>query len=77
MVDGGGDVPGLSSVFREVDGGGLLHSQCGLASMQFGQLGVEGCLLTGKLIMMLIHPQLNIDLPGMDLHLFLLLIGLL
>jgi hypothetical protein len=45
--------------------------------MQFSQLGVEGCLLTGKLIMMLIHPQLSIDLPGVDLHLFLLLIGLL
>jgi hypothetical protein len=33
MVDGGGDVPGPSSGFGEVDGGGSLHPQRILVSM--------------------------------------------
>jgi hypothetical protein len=33
MVDGGGDGPGPSSGFGEVDGGGSLRPQCGLASV--------------------------------------------
>jgi hypothetical protein len=77
MVDCGNDVPGMSSGFGEVEGGVSLHSQRGLVSMQFDQLGVEGCLLTYKLIMMLSHQELSVDLPSMDLRLLPLLIGLL
>jgi hypothetical protein len=33
VVDGGGDGPGPSSGFGEVDGGGFLGPQHGLASM--------------------------------------------
>jgi hypothetical protein len=33
MVDGGDDVSSLSSSFGEVDGGGSLYPQCGVASV--------------------------------------------
>jgi hypothetical protein len=56
MVDGGSDGSGSSLGFGEVDGGGLLHPQRGLASVWLSQLGVVGCLLTGKLIVVLNCP---------------------
>jgi hypothetical protein len=77
MVYGGSNGPGLSSVFGEVDGGGLLHPQLSLVSMLFSHLAIEGYLLTGKLIMRLNHPQLSVDLSSMDSCLLLILIGLL
>jgi hypothetical protein len=56
MVDGGGDDSGSSSGFGEVNGGGSLHSQCGLVSVHLGHLTVEGRLLAGKLIVALSYP---------------------
>jgi hypothetical protein len=53
MVDGGGNGSGSSSSFGEVDGGGSLRPQRGLVSVYFGLLGIEDCLLTGKLIVVL------------------------
>jgi hypothetical protein len=77
MDDDNSDGPGPSSGFGEVDAGGPFHPQCSLVSMWFGQLGVEGCLLTGKLVMTLSHPQLDVNLSSMDSCLMLLLLGLL
>jgi hypothetical protein len=48
MVDGGGSDSGLSSGLGEVDGGGSLRPQRGLASVKLDQLGVEGCLLVAS-----------------------------
>jgi hypothetical protein len=56
MADGGGNGSGSSLGFGEVDDGGSLRPQLGLASVYLGQLGVKGCLLTGKLIMVLSYP---------------------
>jgi hypothetical protein len=51
MVDGDDDGSCSSSDFGVVNGGGPLHRQRGLASVQLSHLGIEGCLLTSKLIM--------------------------
>jgi hypothetical protein len=64
VVDGSGNDSGLSPCFGEVDGGGLLHPQHGLVSVQLSHLGIEGCLLTDKLIVVLSCPPLGIDLSG-------------
>jgi hypothetical protein len=48
MVDGGGSDSGPSSGLGEVDGGGSLRPQRGLASVKLDQLGVEGCLLAAS-----------------------------
>jgi hypothetical protein len=45
--DGDGNDSRSSSSLAVVDGGGSLHSLRSLASMQFGHLGVDGCLLIG------------------------------
>jgi hypothetical protein len=45
--------------------------------MQFDQLGVEGRPLNGEHVLMLGSPQLSVDLLSADLHLPLLLVGLL
>jgi hypothetical protein len=77
MVDGGDDGSSPSSDFGEGDGGGSLHSQRGLASVSFGQLGIEACLLSCKLILALGRPPLSVDLSGADPRLLLLLVSLL
>jgi hypothetical protein len=61
VVDGSGDSFGPSSGFGDVDGDGSLHPQCGLVSVQLGHLGIKGCLLTDKIIMVLRCPPLDID----------------
>jgi hypothetical protein len=45
--------------------------------MQFNQLGIEGYPLASELILTLGGPQLSVDLPSVDPHLLLLLVGLL
>jgi hypothetical protein len=45
VVDGDGSHPGLG--LGVVNGGGSLHPLCGLASVQFSHLVIEGCLLVG------------------------------
>jgi hypothetical protein len=77
MVDGNdnGSCPSLG--FCEFDGGGSLRPQHGLALMQLDHRSVEGCLLTGKLIVVMSCPQLGIDLLGAGSHLLLLLVSLL
>jgi hypothetical protein len=79
MADGGGNGSSSSSSlgFGEIDDGGSLRPQLGLASVYLSQLGVKGCLLTGKLIMVSSCPQLNIDLLSMGSHLLFLLVSLL
>jgi hypothetical protein len=64
VVDGGGDGLGLSSGFGEVDGDVSFHPQHGLALMWFGELGIEGHLVTGKLIVTLSHPLGWSGVPG-------------
>jgi hypothetical protein len=77
LVDGNGDGSCPSLGFCVVDGGGSLRPQRGLASVQLGHLGVEGCLLTNELIIALTYPSLSVDLPGTGSRLLLLLVGLL
>jgi hypothetical protein len=77
MFDGDGDGSCLSSGFGVVDGGSPLCSQHGLVLEQLSHLGVEGYLLTGKLIMSLSRHPLVVDLPGASLCLLFLLVGLL
>jgi hypothetical protein len=62
----------IGSGFGVVDGSGLPHPKCGLASMKLNYLGIEGCLLIGKLIVVLSCAPLGVNLPGMDLRLLLL-----
>jgi hypothetical protein len=76
MVDSGGDISGPGSGFGEVNGGGLLHSQHSLASVQLGHLRVEGCLLIGKLVVVLSYPPLSVDLLGTGSRMLLLLVSL-
>jgi hypothetical protein len=45
--------------------------------VQLGQLGLDGCLLTGEFGLLLCSPALGISLPCMGSCLLLLLIGLL
>jgi hypothetical protein len=40
-------------------------------------MGIKGCLLTGKLVMVLSHPAFDVDLPGMGSRLLFLLVSLL
>jgi hypothetical protein len=47
MVDGDGDGYCPSLGFGVVDGGGPLRPERGLALVQLGHLGIEGCLLAG------------------------------
>jgi hypothetical protein len=77
MVDGGSESSGVRLDFGESDGGGSLDPQCGFVLVQLAHLGVEGCLLAGKLIMVLSCQSLVIILPGAGLRLLLLLVSLL
>jgi hypothetical protein len=77
MIDGDDDGSCSSLGFGVVDGGSSLCSQHGLASVKLDHLGVEGCLLTDKLIVALSCPPLNVDILGTGLHLLLLLVSML
>jgi hypothetical protein len=77
MVNCGSDGSGLSLGFGEVDGGGSLCPHRGFALVQLSHLGVEGCLLIGRLIEVLSCPPLSVDLSGVVSCLLLLLVSLL
>jgi hypothetical protein len=57
-----------SSGFVVVDDGGQLHPQRGHASVKLGHLGIEGYLLTNKLVMALNNHELGVDLPCTGSH---------
>jgi hypothetical protein len=77
MVDGGGGGYGSSLGLGEVNGGDLLHPQRKLVSVYLSQLGVEGCLLTSKLVVVLSNPQLGVDLSSVGSCILFLLVSLL
>jgi hypothetical protein len=76
-VDGGGDGPGSSPSFGEVDRCGSLLYERGLAMVQLGELGFNGCSLAGELVLPLCGFALDIHLSSAGSRSLLLLKGLL
>jgi hypothetical protein len=77
MINGGGNGPGPSLGFGEVDCCGPLHLELGVVMLQFGQHGFNGCSLASEFALPLRYPVLNVNLPSMGSRLLLLLIWLL